>query len=332
MTPNDVTPEERYGFFKMFNYYETKEGSVVHSSETGSYCDSFLSDHIFTHIISPKEFCKKFKRLYDILIISSKVGKPSDDFDDNDCSFLNYWLNDKLRGANYDSTICVQQFYQKLKSAKDTFLKSTLLETKLYNIEKHDLENMRRLYDLYNIKSNVSGAFAKEIGNEESASCLTYTKECFGKYRDAVINCRDGCSYFYSVLTEFKNKYKEEFSYYTNTSKYCKSKELFDLPDYETVIKEYKSGPFKRIITLPVLFPLLGMFFIFIFSDTVKYNTYFNLTPFRQKAFEKIKSTKNMLLGARERRNLLLLYTSDNDRSIEDQEEYSISYYSVGNY
>ncbi|SBT02019.1 PIR Superfamily Protein, partial [Plasmodium ovale curtisi] len=121
------------------------------------------------------------------------------------------------------------------------------------------------------------------------------------------------------VLAEFKNKYKEEFSYYTNTSNYCKSKELFDLPDYETVIKEYKTGPFKRIITLPVLFPLLGMFFMFIFSDT--------LTPFRQKAFEKIKSTKNMLLGVRERRNLLLLYTSDNDRSIEDQEEYSISYY-----
>ncbi|SBT00086.1 PIR Superfamily Protein, partial [Plasmodium ovale curtisi] len=268
MTTNDVTAEERYGFFKMFSHYAAKEGSSVTLSETGNYCDSFLNDHIFTHIGSPKEFCEKFKRLYNIIINSSRAGKKDGVFDDNDCSFLNYWLNYNLRGANSDPTICVKTFYQKLRTPKETSFKSDLLETKLYNIEKHDLENMRRLYDLYNIKTKISYTMAEDASQEKSALCLTYTKECFGKYKDAIINCREGCFYFYSVLAEFKNKYKEEFSYYTNTSNYCKSKELFDLPDYETVIKEYKTGPFKRIITLPVLFPLLGMFFMFIFSDT----------------------------------------------------------------
>ncbi|SBS94145.1 PIR Superfamily Protein [Plasmodium ovale curtisi] len=320
MTPNDVTAEERYGFFKMFDQYAPKERSTVQSSEGVSYCDSYSDDDIFTNIGSPQEFCKKFKYLYNKLINTNRPGKAKGEFDKYDCAFLNYWLNDKLRGANADTTISIEKFYQKLKSENDTFLKSALLGTKLYNIEKHDLENMRRLYDLYNIQSEVSDTMAHDVSDEQSALCLTFTKECYEKYRDAIINCRDGCFYFYSILTEFKNKYKD-FSYYTTTSNYCKSEELFYLPDYETVLKEYKSGPFKRIITLPVLFPLLGMFFIFIYSDT--------LTPFRQKAFEKIKSTKNMLLGAREGRNLLLLYTSDNDRNIEDQEEYSISYYSA---
>ncbi|SBT55337.1 PIR Superfamily Protein [Plasmodium ovale wallikeri] len=319
----DNVREERYSFFKSIDFYMTQaeiaEGKSVTSNQE-HICKSFLSDDTFKDISFPELFCVQFKHLYDLLYTSNRSGKTAGSLDNTDCAFLNFWLNDKLRGANSDPEICVKTFYQKLKSAKETFLKSVLLATKLNNIEKYDLENMRRLYDLYNVKSNVSEAIAKEVQNEESVSCLTYTTECFGKYRDAIINCLDGCSYFYSVLTEFKNKYKE-FSYYTNTSNYCKYEELFHLPDYETVLKEHKSGSFKRIITLPVLFPLLGMFFTFIFSDT--------LTPFRQKFLEKIKSTKNMLLGARERSNLLLLYTSDNDTSIEDREEYSISYYSA---
>ncbi|SBT84318.1 PIR protein [Plasmodium ovale] len=311
----------------MFDQYAPKERSTVQSSESESHCDSFLSDHIFTHIISPKDFCKKFKRLYNIIINISRKGKTNGEFDQNDCAFLNYWLNDKLRGANSDPTICVKTFYQKLKSAKDTFLNSTLLETKLYNIEKHDLENMRKLYDLYNIKNNVSEVIAKEIGNEESVSCLTYTKECFGKYRDAIINCRDGCSHFYSVLTEFKKKFEEELSPYTEKSISCKYKELFELPDYGVVIKEHESVKIIRNTTISVLFPVFGIFLMLINSDT--------LIPISQQVLEKIKSTKNMLLGARERSNellSLLSYTSDNDNIYGDHEEYSIRYYSIGNY
>ncbi|SBT57084.1 PIR Superfamily Protein [Plasmodium ovale wallikeri] len=312
-----------YGFFKMFDEYASKESSSVQSSEGVSYCDSSSDDDIFTHIGSPKEFCKKFKRLYNILK-SSRAGNQDGDIDKNDCAFLNYWLNDKLRGANADTTICVKTFYQKLKSEEDTFLKSALLETKIYNIEKYDLENMRRLYDLYNIKSNVSEAIAKEMGNEESISCLTYTKECFGKYRDAIIKCLGDCSHFYSVLTEFKRKFEEELSSYTEKSIQCKYKELFELPDYGVVIKEHESVKIMRNTTISVLFPVFGVFFMLIFSD--------KLIPISQQILEKIKRTKNMLFGAGEKSNELLSYTSDNDNIFGDYEEYSIRYYSVGNY
>ncbi|SBT57100.1 PIR Superfamily Protein [Plasmodium ovale wallikeri] len=323
MTPNNVTAEERYGFFEMFDQYATKERSTVRSSETGSYCDSFLSDHIFTHIGSPKEFCKKFNHLYKIIINSSRAEKKAGEFDDNDCAFLNYWLNDKLRGANSDPTICVKTFYQKLKTPKETSFNSDLLETKLYNIEKHDLENMRRLYDLYNIKTKVSDTMAEGISQEESALCLTYTKECFGKYKDAIINCLDGCSHFYSLLTQFKRKFEEESIPFTVTSISCKSKKLFVLPHYRTVLKEHESIKIIRNITFSVLFPLFGALFMFIFSDT--------LIPIGQQVLEKIKGIKHELFGSEERSDELLSYTSDNN-IFGDHEEYSIRYYSVGNY
>ncbi|SBS95386.1 PIR Superfamily Protein [Plasmodium ovale curtisi] len=324
MTTNDVTAEERYGFFKMFSHYAAKEGSSVTLSETGNYCDSFLNDHIFTHIGSPKEFCEKFKRLYNIIINSSRAGKKDGVFDDNDCSFLNYWLNYNLRGANSDPTICVKTFYQKLRTPKETSFKSDLLETKLYNIEKHDLENMRRLYDLYNIKTKISYTMAEDASQEESALCLTYTKECFGKYKDAIINCRNGCSHFYSVLTEFKKKFEEELSPFTKTSSSCKYKELFELPDYGVVIKEHESVKIIRNTTISVLFPVFGVFFMLIFSD--------KLMPISQHVLEKIKRAKNILFGVRERNNELLSYTSDNDNIFGDHEVYSIRYYSVEDY
>ncbi|SBT73089.1 PIR protein [Plasmodium ovale] len=280
MTADNVTGEERYSFFKSIDFYMTKaesaEGKSVNSSQE-NICKSFLSDAIFKHISFPELFCVQFKHLYDLLYTSNKGGQTAGTLDNTDCAFLNFWLNDKLRGVNNDPTICVKKFYQNLMALKDTNLKSTLLEKKLYNIEGRYLENMRKLYDLYNIKNKVSEIIVQGIQEAKSSSCSTYTKECYGKYRDAIINCLDGCFDFYTALTDFRNKYRDEFIYYTESSTSCKSKELFELPDYETVLKEHKSGPFKRIITLPVLFPLLGMFFTLIFSDTVKYNTYFNV-------------------------------------------------------
>ncbi|SBS95388.1 PIR Superfamily Protein [Plasmodium ovale curtisi] len=324
MTLNNVKIEERYAFFKSADFYMNKAESVALKNKVSKgeeYCNSFLNDSLFTHVPNREIFCAQFKKLYDLLYNGTRVASIAASLDDIDRAFLNYWLNDKLRGTNIDKSISVNDFYKELRTKNNNIFKDKRLEDKLYNIESYDLENMRKLYDLYNIKNKISYTMVESTPQEESALCLTYTKECYGKYRDAIINCLGDCFDFYTALTDFRNKFEEDLSPFTKSSISCKYKELFELPDYETVLIEHKSGPFKRIITLPVLFPLLGMLFTLIFSDT--------LTSFGQKGFEKIKSTKNMLLGARKRRNLLLLYTSDNDRGIEDQEEYSISYYSA---
>ncbi|SBT01438.1 PIR Superfamily Protein, partial [Plasmodium ovale curtisi] len=309
-----------YGFFKNFNYYEDKERNVVgYTGDKESCCKSFLSESFFTHIQFPHTFCEQFKKLYNLLFNSTLNNKKAETLDDNDCSFLNYWLNDKLRGINIDNSISVINFYKKLKDSNVTIFKYEQLEKKLYNIEKHDLENIRKLYDLYNTKSKVSSTLGIDVSPEESASCLMHTNECYRKYRDTIINCHNGCHDFFNALTYFKNKYKNDLYLNSENTSSCTYEELFILPDYETVLKEYKSRPFKTIITLPVLFPLFGVFFMLIFSD--------KFTPFRQHILEKIKKTKNMLFGEGERDNEFMPYTSNNDISILSEGEYNISYY-----
>ncbi|SBT53606.1 PIR Superfamily Protein [Plasmodium ovale wallikeri] len=311
-----------YSFFSNFSYYEDMENSLlsVGISEKSS-CDSFLKDSFFIHIPFPDVFCEQFKKLYNILLNRTVNNKEPDTLENIDCAFLNYWLNNKLRGINIDTSICVNDFYNKIKAKNADIFKNTLLEKKLYNIEKHDLEKMRTLYDLYNIKSQINTALSEDSPMEKRASCSGYTYECYKKYINAIIKCKDGCSYFYSLLTEFKNKYIAESTPFVNSSSSCNYKELFELPDYKFVLKQNNSGQFKRILTLPVLFPLLGVFFTFIFSDTI--------TPFRQMLLEKIKRTKNMLFDVVESDEELLSYTSNNDNISEDQLVYNVSYYSV---
>ncbi|SBS90523.1 PIR Superfamily Protein [Plasmodium ovale curtisi] len=64
---------------------------------------------------------ERFKKLYDLLFNSLVNNKKEKSLDDNDCSFLNYWLNDKLRGINIDNSISASDFYKKLKGSNAQF-------------------------------------------------------------------------------------------------------------------------------------------------------------------------------------------------------------------
>ncbi|SBT74205.1 PIR protein [Plasmodium ovale] len=327
MPDDKVSCEECYGFFKTIDYYMPKARSVGMKNEVTEeekYCNSFLNDSIFAHVPNPNIFCAQFKRMYELLHNSKKHVSHSASLDDIDRAFLNYWLNDKLRGVNIDPSICVNEFYKQIKAKNNEIFKDELLDKKLHNIEKHELENMRSLYDLYNIMNNVSEAITEEIGKEKGLSCLRYTKECYRKYKEAIINCRGYCPYFYSLIKEFKKNYKDELSPLAEVSFSCKAKELFELPNYGVVLKEHESVRIIRNGTLSVLLPLLGFFLMFKFSNKLK--------PFRQYIQEKLKSRKSMLFDEGERENELFSYTSDDDSSIFNDGEYNISYYNVRNY
>ncbi|SBT01063.1 PIR Superfamily Protein, partial [Plasmodium ovale curtisi] len=316
-----------YGFFKTIDYYITKAHSVAlknEANEEEKYCNSFLNDSLFTYVPNPKIFCAQFKRMYELLYNSKKRLSDSASFDNIDRAFLNYWVNDKLRGINIDPSIFVNEFYKKIKSKNKDIFKDESLDQKLYNIEKHELENMRALYDLYNIMNVVNEAITEEQTQNKSLSCLQNVKECHKKYKEAIINCRGYCPYFYSLIKEFKKKYNDELSPFAENSFSCKAKELFELPHYGVVLKEHESVEIIRNRILSVLLPVFGVLLMFKFSNKLK--------PFRLYILEKINKRKNMLFGEGERDNELLSYTSDDDRSIFNDGEYNISYYNVRNY
>ncbi|SBS95087.1 PIR Superfamily Protein [Plasmodium ovale curtisi] len=326
MADEKVSSEERYGFFERIGIYMSQAESAEKKnirSDQEDICKSFLSDNFFKYISFPPDFCVQFKHLYDLLLYRTISGKTSGSLDNKDCAFINYWLNAKLRGINIDNSICVNEFYKNIKSKNDKIFKDELLDKKLYNIEKHELENMRTLYDLYNIKNDVNKAITEEVAENKSLSCLEYVKECHKKYKEAIINCRGYCPYFYSLIKEFKKKYKEELSPFAENSFSCKAKELFELPNYGVVLKEHESVEIIRNRILSVLLPVFGMLLMFKFSNKLK--------PFRENILEKINRRKNMLFGEGERDNELLSYTSDDDSNIFNEREYNISYYTVRN-
>ncbi|SBT02261.1 PIR Superfamily Protein [Plasmodium ovale curtisi] len=309
---------ESYRFFEEFDTYEriVKSAENVNSvginylgileeydcDEIEKSCYYFLINNIASTNESPHIICEQFKRIYSLLKNRNRKGVDSVKSKNNDYAFMNYWLNDKL----------------------SEYFNITNLEEKLYNMEKSYLENMKNLYQLYSIKNKISMAISEEDETGKRASCLWYTKECYAKYKEAIINCRGECSYFYSLIKEFKKKYKEELSPFSEMSFSCKAKELFDLPDYRAVLKEHESIQIIRNRTLSVLLPMFGVFLMFKISD--------KFTPFRQYILEKIKRSKNILFGEGERDNEFLSYTSDDDSSIYNNGEYNISYYNVMNY
>lgn len=147
----------------------------------------------------------------------------------------------------------------------------------MYDVTKHNFENIIKLYELYNIKKKIAGILGGDTEIMRSRSCTMYKNECYRKYREVIINCRYDCTDLYSALNEFKKKFKEEIAKFVNYSSSCNSSELLELPNYEYVLKEHKSGPFKKIITPSVLFPMFGVFLMFLFSYRFKNNTYINV-------------------------------------------------------
>ncbi|SBT02352.1 PIR Superfamily Protein, partial [Plasmodium ovale curtisi] len=331
-----------YGFFEEFSYYnrhavnaESKNSVVIKDVPefpeeymcpefAEKSCYYFLIKNVFPSIENPHIICEKFKYIYNLLTNNKRDAKEEGTLGNNDWAFLNYWLNDKLRGTNTDPSICVKVFYEKLREMDENYFKIESTDDKLFNMKKHDFKNMKKLFELYNIKDKISGAIANENSHEEDLSCLWYIKESYAKYKEAIVNCRGECSYFYSLIKEFKRKYKNDLSYFAKSSFSCKSEELFELPNYGVVLKEHESVQTIRNGTLSILLPVFGVFLMFKFSDKLK--------PFRQYILEKIKGRKNILFGEGERENELFSYTSDDDSSIFNDGEYNISYYNVRNY
>ncbi|SBT84530.1 PIR protein [Plasmodium ovale] len=340
--------KESYGFFESFDYYvrhaenaesinsvkeiipseEKYMGGDIDFDEEMCYradievsCNEILDNDISNKIQSSNILCEQFKNIYNKLSNWQTKEKNSGELCNNDSAFLNYWLNDKLRGNNNDLVVCVKEFYQVLRKMNGQYFKIETLEDKLYNMTKHDFENIKKLYELYYTKSKISESLGRDIPPELSALCLRRAKECYKKYKEAIINCRGDCSDFYSAIIDFKNKYKNDLILESENTSSCKYKELFLLPHYNAVLREHKNVQIIRNTALSVLFPVFAVLFMLIFPD--------RLTPFSKSVLEKIKRTKYILFDDGERDSELLSYTSDNYYSIGDQQEYNISYYSV---
>ncbi|SBS95837.1 PIR Superfamily Protein [Plasmodium ovale curtisi] len=332
MTCSKGEIDNKYTFINNFeNYGEILENVEKETFDGKEYkiCNSLQNDDIFSKIPSLEKICKHFIFLYRKLNKrqhGSQSSTPS--LKEDDCFFLNYWLNDKFRGDNIDTSICFKDFYAKLKLLdSNTFNSRVSLENKLHSIDHDHFENMKIIYDLYIMKYKLYTAFTEEHNLQiQNKLCSQYTKECHRTYLYGIINCRNDGSNFYSAINDFKNNYESHLSHYINKARNCQSEGFFPLPHYEDVLSKYralKKEQIKNILTLPILIPMLGVFFSLTSSKRI--------IPFGKHLYEKIKRIKNVLTIGNERENELMLNFSQNENGILDKGEYNISYYYVGN-
>ncbi|SCO74583.1 hypothetical protein, conserved [Plasmodium vivax] len=196
-----------YDFFKEIETYLKNEQEVEKTFEpvsTSEACDSFKKDYDFEKVINPEIICKKFKNLFNTLS-SFKRNLQSSAYYDNDCRFINYWLNDKLRHDGINDSNYVKKFYDKLKE-DNAFDKKKLLNDKIYDINYVDLKNLRVLYNLYDNLYKITAI----IGNKpvsKSYTCAYYTSTCVEEYKEAKILCNDESSTFWGALNNFRDSY-----------------------------------------------------------------------------------------------------------------------------
>ncbi|SBT59475.1 PIR Superfamily Protein [Plasmodium ovale wallikeri] len=316
--------KENYTFLRNSHYY----GNLIPGFETKTIdperervCGMFSDDAGLSESSSAKEMCKEFMYMYNYLNRINKSVKEDNTLTEEDCHFMNYWLNVNLKKNNIDASICANIFYEKLKSmSKSVFSSPTKLEEHLHVIDPSNLENMEILYELYNTKQKIIDIMF-DLDNKEDKKdlCKNYTKICYDKYMEGMNKCLYGYDNFYKVLKLFERDYKSLIEEVDDKSGKCKSNDLFRLPENDVVLEAKQ----RRIMRINISSsPLILLFVIPLL---------YRFTPFGPFLRKKINTVKNRWMNADEYESEFLSLPTDIEDNISDNGEYNIGYYSETN-
>ncbi|SBS91705.1 PIR Superfamily Protein [Plasmodium ovale curtisi] len=314
-----------YTFCIYSNYYEAfvkyvegKSSDVVKVEN----CTDVKTTMTFSNNDQARDICQEFKFLYKSL--SEKFeGETTvnDRFSDNDCNFLNYWLNGKLSDNVKDGVINVKDFYEKIKD-KDAefFSKQCNLDNHFYNINPEIFENMKLLYKLYDNAVKVLNIINDpNYIYEKDKSCNDYIEECDEKYEKAMDRCFNSNDDFYNALIIFKDTYQFLTKSSKNTSDICESSKFCFFPEYNPVLERKQ----KRIMIIQNLSAPLIL--LFVIPLLYKY------TPFGPFLRTKINMVRGRWMNQDKNENELLSLSTDIEDNISDNGEYNIGYYSETN-
>ncbi|SBS91708.1 PIR Superfamily Protein [Plasmodium ovale curtisi] len=316
--------KENYTFLRNAHYYgnlpaETNNDTLEQNKK--KICDN-LSDTNLSEDSSARNICEYFVYMYNYLNKFTDSQKKEKSVTDEDCHFMNYWLNVKLRDKNIDAKICVNDFYGKLKSKDESFFSSTTkLEKHLHVIDTDTLENMKLLYKLYDNAVKIISIIRNEyyINEEEKQKeqdlCLEYTKECDENYKKAMDRCLNSNVDFYNALKNFKDAYDIITEQSSNESNACKSSKFSFFPKYDPVSEKEKE---KRIMTIKISSTLSVLSLVL--------PLIYKYTPFGPFLRTKINMVKYRWINPDKNEEELLPLSTDIEDNISDNEEYNIGY------
>ncbi|SBT55480.1 PIR Superfamily Protein [Plasmodium ovale wallikeri] len=319
------TSVESYKFCINAPYYDmlvqllTKKKTEV---EKVQKCDKLSTKWNYSPNESIENICKEFKFLYQSLSKYRGEATPKNDpFTEDDCNFLNYWLNDKLRNNNKDISICVKEFYQEIKRQDNKFFSNPKeVDKYFYVIDPNILENMKFLYELYNNAVKIVNMITDEVyTDEDNKSCAHYIEECDKIYKEAMNRCLNSNIDYYNALQTFNASYDVIFDPSFNKLNNCNYSEFLFFPKYDPVSERRQ----KRIMLIKnITTPLIVLLIIPLL---------YKFTPFGSFFREKIKMVKDKWVSQNKYGNELLLLSTDIEDNNSDNGEYNIGYYSETN-
>ncbi|KNA02250.1 hypothetical protein PVNG_04481 [Plasmodium vivax North Korean] len=203
-----------YDFFENIDRYIENGKSIadiIEMDKSPKYCDSFTEKwgNISGSKEIAKKFCIHFISLYKYLSEGKNNYRDNANYK-NDFGFLNYWVNWKIQKGEFKEDTSVSDFRGYMDSHVLHYFHYDLSKDLIYDIDKEDLNNMNRLFNLYEKYTKLNDIINDELGIDKQ-SLLSVTTECCTDYIKASNICNPDNnninSRFCEKLTAFQSKY-----------------------------------------------------------------------------------------------------------------------------
>ncbi|SBT54580.1 PIR Superfamily Protein [Plasmodium ovale wallikeri] len=306
-----------YSFINEINKYKKYEEYIEQYPDKVKYknsCYSFTPDVNISTTETANKICAKFINFYQFII--SNKSQSTKSLDNDDFTYLNYWLNSKLRNDTLNHNITVKKFHEKMSDHEEEFI-NDIFKGKLYDLDYEDFKNMNLLSNLYDNYGKIYQETSKL--NEEKILCMSFFHKYIDTYEKGIIKCPHDETAFCKALKHLKDVYEKYVFGNYGASENCIDKQLLKLPTYNDALLEYKN--------INVVGSILGPSFATLFASVFLYM----FTPFGQWVRAKIRTNKESHNNIYEENDSSLLSTLDNNNMNFDENAYIISYDSMGN-
>ncbi|KMZ96367.1 hypothetical protein PVNG_06327 [Plasmodium vivax North Korean] len=209
------------------------------------------------NVINAKNICDYTTKLYKYLP-NLKTRQIDDTIYKQSSTFLNYWLNYKLRKSNISANTCVKACFNVIERQCQETFPSHIPVHFIYDIKEDELERMVILFSLYMKYSKLSGILNNTLPMD-TGSLHSNSKECNTEYKKAKAMCNIEYSKFCEQLNNFKLKYKELYAIVDSKEENISKnfKRLKENENYVTILS-------------PILATILGitLFFVLFYKFT----------------------------------------------------------------
>ncbi|CAI7722626.1 hypothetical protein PVPAM_130012800 [Plasmodium vivax] len=252
-----------YDFFHnigTYIYYENYLENEGKLEQFQTACEKISTPSNYSYVFPSRVDCQKF--LYLVKLLNDVYGSV---FNKYHCSFLNYWINSKLKSYDLEKAIDPKSFYADVMVHYEKIKFNETLKSNLKSIDNEILDKLNILYNLHKSYSKIYNDTNSEFLCKSVVSCSPHTTACYNEYKKGMIRCLTDKTKFCELLNQFGEKYNDLKNKPT-TSLGFNITDLIILPSQEEISKEFstriETWEDKTIMINSILVSTFGISFI----------------------------------------------------------------------